>query len=128
MEPLLGFFWFVQFEDAPELIADALPFSMVPEIGGFRTLETGHYEFWSKRQRQDHRLKGIEYEEFPRGRVNYLAGDDCFLLLLDKKLRTAEFVGRIVREWNLPPAKVKVLLDPHYRSKRLLHKHKRGQL
>ena len=66
MEPLLGLFWFVQFTGKPEMVAHALPFSKIPEIGGFRTLETGHYEYWASRQKQDGRLRGIEYEDFQK--------------------------------------------------------------
>ncbi|WP_162815648.1 hypothetical protein [Microvirga aerophila] len=48
--------------------------------------------------------------------MNWRADDDRFLLLLDRKLTTEEFISTLVSRWHLPRARLIVLSDPHYRS------------
>lgn len=116
--PRLGFFWFVPSTDGSRLIAHSVPFDDVPEIGGFRTVELGHYEYWLNLGRSDPLARAAAYEDYPRGRVNYIASDDRFLLLLDVKLKRPPFIDRLIEAFALPRERLKVALDSHYRSRR----------
>ena len=48
--------------------------------------------------------------------MNWVEDGDRFLLLLDSKLKTADFVGQIIRRWHLPSQRTGVMIDPHYRT------------
>lgn len=115
--PLLGLFWFAKTPSGSTLfICKAKPFSEVQEIGGFRTLEEGHVDVWEAVRRDVPALRHHEYEDFPRGRVNWRAEDDRFLLLLDLKLDSSFFRRFVAKRWRLPPERTLVVTDSHYRS------------
>jgi len=92
------------------------PVSAVPEIGGFKTLDEGHVDVWPRITRRWPNLLGLPYEHFPRGRVNWRAEDDRFLLLMDRMIMTEEFISLVVSRWKLPRPRVIILADPHYKS------------
>jgi hypothetical protein len=116
-EPRIGLFWGLPGAGSrPRLVGLSRRVSEVSEIGGFRTLEEGHVDIWPRITRRWPNLRGVPYEYFPRGRVNWRADDDRFLLLLDRKLTTEEFISILVSRWHLPRARLIVLSDPHYRS------------
>ena len=113
--PHLGLFWALpSTNDGWDVIAFRRPFAEVAEIGGFRTLEDGHVDLW-RRIAPDH---FADYEDFPRGRVNWREADGKFLLLLDQTLRRREWIRRVVDRLGLPPAETLVMIDAHYRSTR----------
>lgn len=116
--PKLGIFWGIAFGGQTAIAALWQPWTEVPDIGGFRTLDIGHVDYWQTLQQRDARLRGIEYEEFPRGRINYRAGDERFLLLADRKLLKRSFIDAICRLASLPKQQTLVMSDPHYRSTR----------
>lgn len=61
-------------------------------------------------------LRHIPYEFFPRGRVNWIAEGDVFLLLADRYVfETGEDMA-IIRDWGLQHSRVERRLDPHYVS------------
>lgn len=116
-EPRIGLFWFVsEVQQHARFLPCSRPWSEVAEIGGFKTLEEGHVDVWPFFQRQHPFLRVYEYEAFPRGRVNWSADDDQWLLLLDPKLKVTKFTNYIVKCWNLPLDRLTVMTDPHYRS------------
>jgi hypothetical protein len=88
----------------------------VPEVGGFKTLDEGHVDVWPSLQKQHPFLRRYEYEAFSRGRVNWRADDDAWLLLLDPKLRSEPFTSYIMEEWRLLRDRLSIMTDPHYRS------------
>lgn len=117
--PRLGILWFVPTATgASRLVELSLPARDVPLIGGFRTLDTGHVDYWPKAVRDMPELRGTPYEAFPRGRANYRESDDAWLLLLDRQLLRQEFVEMIVGAWSLPRSRLQILTDPHYRGSR----------
>lgn len=91
----------------------AHPAPEVPSVSGFRTLELGHAEAWP-------RLRGSlspDYGDYPRGRVNWRAEDDRYLLLLDPVLLRGDWRERIAARFRLPMGRSLTLTDPHYRSR-----------
>ncbi len=89
----------------------------MPEIGGFKTLDEGHVDVWRSFQRRYPDLRHHEYEAFPRGRVNWRAGDNAWLLLLDPKLNEDHFTPVVINAWNLPRTRLLIMTDAHYRSR-----------
>lgn len=115
----LGVFWALPIDgDIWDIVEVTLPFGDVPAIGGFRTLEAGHVDLWSGvRRRAGRRVVG-EYEDYPRGRVNWRDEDQRFLLLLDPVLHNPRWIARVADLFSLPMDVTIVMTDPHYRSKR----------
>lgn len=116
-DPLLGPFWGIPCPGRFELVGAPQRFTEVPSIGGFRTVELGHFELWPSLAagRADWRVH--DYDYFPRGRVSWTALGDEFLLLLDRRLRRSDFLSQLFRDWRLPPAKTRIGLDAHYRCR-----------
>lgn len=122
-EPHLGIFWFAgplasgrDEVASPQLIASSTPASKVPLIGGFKTTDPGHVDIWPSLQRKHGFLRGYPYEFFPRGRVNYLADTDRYLVLLDPELLRPPFVQLVEERFFLPPSR-DVMTDSHYRTR-----------
>jgi hypothetical protein len=117
ISPRLGLFWFVS--DGPSysrFLSLSRPWSEVKEIGGFKTLDEGHVDIWPLLLNQSPSLRRYEYEAFPRGRVNWRADDDAWLLLLDPKLNSEPFTSHIIKAWRLPLDRLTIMTDSHYRS------------
>jgi hypothetical protein len=115
--PRIGIFWFVaETLESSRFLSFSRPWTEVREIAGFKTLDEGHVDVWPLFQRQYPFLRVYEYEAFPRGRVNWSADGDQWLLLLDPKLEGRSFISHIVKEWNLPIDRLTIMTDPHYRS------------
>ena len=115
--PAIGLFWFVRAAtNGCKMAYFKRPFDDVPTIGGFKTLDEGHVDLWPKLQSRERWLQLYEYEEFPRGRVNWRAEDDRYLLLLDSTIASQAFVAHIVERFCLPEEKLIIFTDPHYRS------------
>ena len=116
-EPRLGLFWFIAEDRGPSQFASlSRPFSGVPEVAGFKTLDQGQVDIWPTVQRLDPTLSDYEYDYFPRGRVNWRKEDDKWLLVLDPKLNRSPFITYVVIAWKIPRKRLLVLTDAHYRS------------
>ena len=115
----LGVFWALPISGrAWDIVSVSCPFHEVPAIGGFRTLEAGHVDLWPRiRQKTGPEVTG-EYEDFPRGRVNWREEDQRFLLLLDPMLHRPGWVARVRAMFALPAASTLIMTDTHYRSVR----------
>lgn len=117
-QPRLGIFWFVPTADGSSRFVElSAPADEIPLIAGFRTIETGHVDHWPHVVRADPSLRDVPYEDYPRGRVNFIEEDDTWLLLLDQRLRRREFVDVVVAAWSLPRKSLRVETDSHYCSK-----------
>lgn len=115
----LGLFWALPTRGGDwDVVAVSHPFAEVAEIGGFRTLEAGHVDLWPRIKREAGAEVVGEYEDYPRGRVNWRTEDQRFLLLLDPVLSRPNWVARVMAYFALPRATTLVLTDPHYRSTR----------
>ena len=111
-EPRLVLFWFIAQDRKPSRFTScSRPFSQVPEVAGFKTLDEGHVDIWPTVQRLDQTLMDYDYDYFPRGRVNWRKEDDRWLLVLDRKLSRAPFVTHIVNAWKIPRSRLLILTN-----------------
>ena len=112
--PRLGLFWVAPDPRGTwDVRGRSSPFVEVLEIGGFRTLDEGHVDVWP-------RLGGHldpDYGAYPRGRVNWRAEDDRFLLLHDPVLARGDWIARIVERFAMPLDRTLIMTDAHYRSR-----------
>lgn len=123
IEPKLGIFWFAGLLEPtelprvvhPQLLAITAPAIEVPLIGGFRTMDMGHVDAWPILQRNYGFIRGKPYEFFPRGRVNYLADSDTYLVLLDREVLRPAFLELIDARFHLPSSR-QVMTDSHYKT------------
>ena len=110
-EPRVGIFWLV---DGKTLI-DSTSLSEAELYGDHLTHPRGHAEVWEQYQRAGAVPADMEYEESPRGRVNYNAKTRQFMFLADRCiLRDKGIVRRIMSEMGLPQ-KTTTDTDSHYR-------------
>lgn len=73
-----------------------------------------HITTWPEFQRKLPALKGVEYEDVPRGRVLFLKRAKKFVVYLDKSLMTAAVKAAVLKEFELPPGSTRFAKDPHY--------------
>jgi len=116
--PRLGLFWALPVLGAAwDIEAVMQQFAEVPDIGGFRTLEAGHVEVWPVVRRRCDPVPPGQYEDYPRGRVNWREEDRRFLLLLDASLLRPLWTGKLIKVFDLPIEDTLIMTDPHYRSR-----------
>lgn len=113
--PRLGLFWFVGTSDDYRFVGLSKDAEDVPTIGGFKTLDEGHVDVWEDVVRKTPELSRYGYEFFPRGRVNWAADDDRYILLADRRILALRLHLEVVDVWHLPKDRLLVLSDPHYR-------------
>lgn len=117
--PQIGVFWALPISrHGWDVVAVSQPFDEVPLIGGFRTMEAGHIDLWPRIRRDTRPGVMGEYEDHPRGRVNWREEDERFLLLLDPALRRPGWIARVMARFALPSAGTLVMTDSHYHSTR----------
>lgn len=114
----LAVFWGLRARDRTRRPAGLfVPAGEAPFIGGFRTIEAGHVDLWPKLVARCPKLRGREYDEVPRGRVNWRQEDDRYLVLLDRTLMTESFTAMLRARLCLPQRQVILMGDPHYRCR-----------
>lgn len=117
--PSIGFFWVLPTEMQEREFALASyiePMADVPAVGGYRTTDCGHVDLWSAVCQVLPHLAGYEYEDFPRGRVNWRESDDRFLLLMDSRLFKPAVERSLLARYTLPADKTLIMPDSHYVS------------
>jgi hypothetical protein len=125
---MVGLFWVVTDCDKAVLIAHAVPLDQAEPYGDMLTVDTGHFEYWSKLGRRG--VRGLreagiptapiwsEYEEWPRGRVLYDCTARRFVIRADRQLHRSEFAHLISERFGITAATVITLPDDHYHSVR----------
>ena len=94
---------------------EGFPWTENLTVGGIRTYAVGHPEYWQRLQGLGVAPKGIPYENFPRGRVNYDEASRRFTLFADRCIiMDNRLVSAIMNEFNLPMG-TRGLADDHYR-------------
>lgn len=92
----------------------------IQNIGGFKTTEKGHVDEWQRVRTTLNPmatimdLKEIEYDEIPRGRVNWIEENNSYLILLDKRLMNDDFIQEIIKTFGLESKNTKIMGDTHY--------------
>lgn len=123
ISPALGFFWVLPTDEHERefaLVSFSEAMEDIPDIGGFRTAERGHVDLWSAVCTILPHLDGYEYDNFPRGRVNWRRNDDRFLLLMDSKLFKPAVESSVLARYALPPEKTLIMPDVNCVSKESL--------
>ncbi len=128
----VGPYWFVR-DDAGEvfLLAHRCALAEAEEYGEFLTCAHGHYDMWeSWRARSPTNnivgvLRDAEYEEWPRGRVVFNAGQGQFIVYADGQILKSE-LQQVVAHFGLAVDRVAFKRDGHYQSTRSLHPTSRG--
>lgn len=116
VEAKVGIFWAVN----GKLILESLPLTEAEIYGEFRNHPWSHERCWDAFQWHGVVPHGVEYEEFPRGRVifnqrlqqYYLYADPCIL-------QKPEMVSTIMKSLRLP-SDTEVRPDEHYRCESCL--------
>lgn len=80
--------------------------------GDFMIYPESHYDIWDKIKAEDkeNRIKGVDYDYYPRGRVVYRKSDDTFIIYYDKCVMKE--LDRLSKEYE--GYNVKYELDEHY--------------
>ncbi|WP_259673934.1 MBL fold metallo-hydrolase [Rhizobium sp. NZLR10] len=100
--PRLGIIWFVPTTGKGYRFTSlANDCERVSVIGGFKTVDEGHVDTWSKVVAADRRLSRYDYEYFPRGRVNWRQEDNAFLLLADPRIFDLKLHNVVAQRWHL---------------------------
>jgi hypothetical protein len=115
-EPQVGIFWLVD----KRLVIDTIPLSEAGKYGDCKIYEGDHITLWAEMEKREEVPQGSDYEEHPRGRVNFNTKTQQFTLYLDRCiLRKKSVVKKLLRLMNLP-SDTALSTDDHYRCFRCL--------
>ncbi|RWI92132.1 hypothetical protein [Mesorhizobium sp.] len=122
----VGFFWIVPNrlgQDA--ILGDTLELSDAQSYGDALTHPGGHYDFWEamrargpawlRARKLSGTLLSSEYEDWPRGRVNFFPKTNRFLLLADQRIMMRSRIGMVRFMFELGEHEVDIDRDGHYR-------------
>jgi hypothetical protein len=113
---MVGIFWLVK----GRLIIDTTPLSQAVTYGEFRIYEGDHITFWAKMEKRGEVPRDSDYEEHPRGRVNYNTRTKQFTLYLDRCILRQKSVVKELMTLMRLPADTTLSTDGHYRCFRCL--------
>jgi len=75
---------------------------------------TDHVKYWSHFQKLHLGLRGMEYQDVPRGRVLFMKPTGIFHVYMDKVLHNLKTKRALLKEFELPKRSTQFLLDAHY--------------
>ena len=111
--PEVGIFWLID----NKLVADSIPWRQADIYGGFYTGKNDHATFWTTLQRLVPQWKGLEYTDYPRGRVLFHSTEEVFLVYSSQAIVNSPGVrATILAEFKLPLAATKFEADYHYEN------------
>jgi hypothetical protein len=109
--PEVGIFWVVD----GKILPMGASLSEAESYGDFKNFKRDHCKEWKTYQRAGIVPMDSEYEEYPRGRVNYNTKTRLFTLRADKCiLKDHKLVQKLLADFNLP-TNTTVESDPHYK-------------
>jgi hypothetical protein len=115
-EPRVGIFWLVD----KRLVIDTTPLSEAGKYGDFNIYDGDHVTLWGEMEKRGEVPSDTDYEEHPRGRVNYNTTTQQFTLFADVCiLRKKNVVKKLLRLMHLP-GDTALSTDEHYRCFRCL--------
>jgi hypothetical protein len=109
-EPKVGIFWFYK----RTLLTASAPLDKGVETSDSVNGPFDHIDFWPILQRQHPKLRQLEYEDVPRGRVLFLKATRTFDIYMDKRLHTPTFKRQLLAAFDLPKSRTRYRTDPHY--------------
>jgi hypothetical protein len=114
--PHVGIFYFF----GGKLWLETTPLPEAERYADGITHSGSHIDYWDKLARAG-AVPQDEYDEHPRGRVNFNKKTDRYLLLADKCiLEKPEMLKQIMTDMKLPATQTDVLSDSHYKCYRCL--------
>lgn len=117
-EPCVGIFWLFK----GRLIVDSTPLGQAEPDGNTLTHAKSHREHWTALQEQGVLPIEVEYDEPPRGRVQYMPKKKRFLMLADECIiQNRAAVQRIIAALYLPDD-TEMLSDSDYRCSKCLQR------
>jgi len=127
-QPAIGIFWFaLDGNRAAIMLAARCLLAEAEMYGDCLTFAPGHDEIWANWRRNGPPNPALaevvlydEYDEWPRGRIVFDRPANRFMLYADRRITGAGLVSQIVGHFRLPPGRVVVRHDQHYRSPRSL--------
>jgi len=112
----VGIFWLV----GMRLISDATALSGAGDYGDFKIHDGDHVTVWAELEKRGEVPRDTDYEEHPRGRVNFNTKSQQINLFADTCiLRKKNVVKKLMRLIHLPDDTV-MSADEHYRCFRCL--------
>lgn len=128
MTKFVGIFWFIAQDRTSILLSDKTPLNEAEPYGLCLGHSTGHAEFWERLGllgESSLRARGLPtapawhgYDEFPRGRVVYIPGEEAFVIYADRRLHAPPAIRLITQEFGLTGSRFVVRGDPHYARSR----------
>ena len=109
-EPRVGIFWLLR----DRLIVDTSLLSEAEAGGDWLNHARGHYDYWTRQQRQKLVPHDVEFEEPPRGRCVFNVKTKRFTLYADRCiLKRKSVVIQIMKAMCLPARQTDVTTDGH---------------
>lgn len=100
------------------ILSDSCPINNADTYGEFKICNTDHYSYWKKIQKASSRLKIVDYDFYPRGRVVYNTKTNKYHIILDKCIQGENTIDLIIDEFKLPRKDVIIMSDEHYKCHR----------
>ena len=111
--PEVGIFWLID----DKLVANSIPWRQADIHGGFYNGNNDHATFWTTLQRLLPQWKGLEYIDYPRGRVLFHSTEEVFLVYSSQAIVNNPGVrATILAEFKLPFGATKFKADYHYEN------------
>jgi len=82
------------------IYSDSVKIDEAELYGNFKTWGS-HYEFWDVLSENNEKLKYLDYNYYPRGRVTYNYIKDEYYIYLNSKLNNQAILEKISEEFNL---------------------------
>ena len=112
----VGIFWLI----GKHIVIDTAPLSEAGNYGDFKIFENDHVTLWDELEKRGEVPRDSDYEEHPRGRVNFNTRTKRFTLFADPCiLRKKGVVKKLLRLMCLPDD-TPLSTDAHYRCFRCL--------
>lgn len=115
-EPQVGIFWLV----AGELIFDVTPLGKAERYGNHLTHSGSHIDVWKRLRQMGKVPQETEYEEYPRGRVNYEVATETSSLLADRCILEGKDLVTQIRKMMHLSKQTTIGTDSHYRCSKCL--------
>jgi hypothetical protein len=102
------------------LVIDTTALSEASKYGDFSIYEGDHITLWAEMEKRGEVPRDTDYEEHPRGRVNFNTRTQQFTLYADRCiLRKKDVVTKLMHVMHLP-SDTALSTDEHYRCYRCL--------
>ena len=111
--PEVGIFWLID----NKLVADSIPWRQADIHGGFYNGKNDHAALWTTLQRLLPQWKGLEYTDYPRGRVLFHSTEEVFLVYSSQAIvKSPGMRAMILAEFKLPLGATIFEADYHYEN------------